>query len=196
MRCCAQLRRGAFLLLALLLLLTPQSSCFLVSSMTRKVATSQHTNYLHTDTQMGMNRRDVQENSLSGPDINNGNSKMIESSILFNSFFLLSPSLASATSDTTALAAKLPLEIFINTLSVFMLARIVISWYPKTDLNAMPYAAAVWPTEPLLEPVRGLVPPAFGVDVSPIVWLALLSFIREILTGQQGILTLMEQSAL
>ena len=189
MLCAAEER--AFLLLALLLLLTPQSSCF-VSSMTRKVATSQHTNYLHTDTQMGMNRRDVQENSLSGPDINNGNS-MIESSILFNSFFLLSPSLPLPL-RTQLHWLLLPLEIFINTLSVFMLARIVISWYPKTDLNAMPYAVGM-ANEPLLEPVRGLVPPAFGV-MSPIVWLALLSFVREILTGQQGILTLMEQSAL
>ena len=64
-----------------------------------------------------------------------------------------------------------------------MLARIVISWYPKTDLNAMPYEK--WPTDICFEPVRGKFAHAFGVDVSPIVWLALLSFIEEILTGQR-----------
>ena len=51
------------------------------------------------------------------------------------------------------------LDILINTLSVFFLCRVVISWYPKTDLKQFPYSAIVWPTEPLLEPVRGLVPP-------------------------------------
>ena len=55
-----------------------------------------------------------------------------------------------------------------------------------------PFKAIIWPTEPLLVPVRSLVPPAFGVDISAIVWIMLLSFLREILTGPQGILTLIE----
>jgi YggT family protein len=54
----------------------------------------------------------------------------------------------------------------------------------------MPFKAFVWPTEPLLAPVRDLIPPAFGVDISAIVWIMLLSFVREILVGQQGMLTL------
>lgn len=32
-----------------------------------------------------------------------------------------------------------------------------------------------------------------GVDVSPIVWVALLSFINEILLGPQGILNLLQR---
>ena len=139
---------------------------------------------------VGMARRtNVQESSLPYKDV------ITRTTIITASALLISPSLAFATADNPLVATKFPLEIFINTLSVFMLARIIISWYPKTDLTTMPYSIAVWPTEPLLEPVRSLVPPAFGVDVSPIVWLALLSFFREIFTGQQGILTLMEQQS-
>ena len=86
------------------------------------------------------------------------------------------------------------LNIFFDTLNILFIIRTVLSWYPKTDLKKFPYSAVVWPTEPLLEPVRGLVPPAFGVDISSIVWIMLLSFFREVLTGQQGILTLLERS--
>lgn len=86
------------------------------------------------------------------------------------------------------------LDTFVNVLSLLFVLRTVMSWYPKTDLNKMPYNIVAWPTEPLLRPVRELIPPAFGVDISAIVWIMLLSFFREILTGQQGILTLIERS--
>ncbi|CAM9838383.1 unnamed protein product [Phaeothamnion confervicola] len=69
--------------------------------------------------------------------------------------------------------------------------RIVLSWYPQTDLNKAPQNLVAWPTEPLLRPTRQVVPPAFGVDVSPIVWVMICSFLREILLGQQGLLTLL-----
>lgn len=85
-------------------------------------------------------------------------------------------------------------DIFVNTLSLFFLCRTIFSWYPKTDLTKLPYSIAVWPTEPLLNAVRSFIPPAFGVDISAIVWIMVLSFLREILTGQQGILTLLERS--
>jgi YggT family protein len=42
-------------------------------------------------------------------------------------------------------------------------------------------------------PVRELIPPAFGVDISAIVWVGVLSFMREVLTGTQGILALVEK---
>lgn len=85
------------------------------------------------------------------------------------------------------------LDTFVNVLSLLMLCRTVLSWYPKTNLNEFPYSIVAWPTEPLLVPVRSVIPPAFGVDVSALVYVAVLSFIRETLTGQQGILTLMEK---
>jgi YggT family protein len=101
---------------------------------------------------------------------------------------------AVASADPQALQVARPvIDIFVNSLSLLFLVRTVLSWYPKTNLNEFPYNIAAWPTEPLLVPVRSLIPPAFGVDVSSIVWIMLLSFFREILTGQQGILTLLER---
>eukprot|EP01038_Epipyxis_sp_PR26KG_P009635 gene9635-12973_t len=112
-------------------------------------------------------------------------------------FMNANPNLVFATDSSTIglIAIVRPvLDIFINTLNLLFLFRTIISWYPKTDLNKLPYKIAVWPTEPLLEPVRSLIPPTFGVDISSIVWIFLLSFFREIMTGQQGILTLLEKS--
>jgi len=79
---------------------------------------------------------------------------------------------------------------FLNIFSFAMLCRVVISWYPKANLNEAPYNIVVWPTEPLLRIIRGSVPPAFGVDITPIVWLAIFTFFNEILVGQQGLLTM------
>ena len=111
------------------------------------------------------------------------------------SVLLGQPELAAAAGNSLSAipVARTVIDIFVNTLSLLFLCRTVLSWYPKTDLKQFPYSIAAWPTEPLLLPVRSLVPPAFGVDVSAIVWVMLLSFLREILTGQQGILTLLEK---
>jgi uncharacterized protein YggT (Ycf19 family) len=50
--------------------------------------------------------------------------------------------------------------------------------------------AIVIPTQPLLQIVKGVVPPAFGVDITPVFWLAIFTFVHEILLGQQGLLTM------
>lgn len=66
----------------------------------------------------------------------------------------------------------------------------MISWYPQTNVNEAPFNFVVWPTEPLLKVTRNVVPPAFGVDISPIVWLGIFTFLHEIFLGQQGLFTL------
>ena len=73
-----------------------------------------------------------------------------------------------------------------------MLSRVLLSWYPEINVNKMPYNFIAWPTEPLLRATRSIVPPAFGVDISPIVWIAIASLSRELLLGQQGVLTLID----
>jgi YggT family protein len=45
------------------------------------------------------------------------------------------------------------------------------------------------PTEPLLAVTRRLVAPIGGVDVTPVIWVGLISLVREILVGQQGLIT-------
>lgn len=82
------------------------------------------------------------------------------------------------------------LDPFLNLMSFAMLARVVLSWYPETKLTDVPWVLLVIPTEPLLRIVKGVVPPAFGVDISPVFWLAIFTFAHEILLGQQGLLTM------
>lgn len=111
--------------------------------------------------------------------------------------FPIFPVYADYDSNVIAISIVKPLiDTFVNVMSVLFLARTVISWYPKTNLNEFPFNVIVWPTEALADPVRQIIPPAFGVDISSIVWLMILSFVREILTGQQGILTLIEKQTI
>lgn len=77
-----------------------------------------------------------------------------------------------------------------------MIVRIVMSWYPEIDGKNLPWSIAYTPTEPILEATRKVVKPFNGLDVSPIVWVALLSFFSEILTGPQGILSLIERKGI
>jgi YggT family protein len=69
--------------------------------------------------------------------------------------------------------------------------RIILTWYPQIDLNSFPFNLVALPTEPFLVPTRKLVPPIGGVDITPIIWVGIVSLLREILVGQQGLLTMM-----
>ncbi|KAL7098622.1 hypothetical protein ACP275_09G029100 [Erythranthe tilingii] len=82
---------------------------------------------------------------------------------------------------------------FLSGFGVLFIARIVMSWYPKLPVEEFPYVLAYAPTEPLLVQTRKVIPPLAGVDVTPVVWFALLSFMNEILVGPQGLLVLLSQ---
>jgi YggT family protein len=56
------------------------------------------------------------------------------------------------------------LDPVLNLLCVAMLARVVLSWYPETKETEMPWLLLVIPTQPLLKAIKGVIPPAFGVD--------------------------------
>jgi len=46
------------------------------------------------------------------------------------------------------------------------------------------------PTNQILNITKKIIPPIGGVDVSPVIWIGIISFIRELLVGQQGIIKL------
>ena len=80
--------------------------------------------------------------------------------------------------------------------TILFIVRIVMTWYPSVPYTKLPWAAAYFPTEPLLKPTRALVPPVGGVDVSPIIWVGMISFMNEILLGKQGLLVLLANKQL
>lgn len=73
--------------------------------------------------------------------------------------------------------------------SLMFLLRIVLTWYPKVDSKSGVWAVVIWLTEPVLALTRRVVAPIGGVDVTPVIWLGLVSLVRELLVGQQGVLS-------
>jgi YggT family protein len=86
-------------------------------------------------------------------------------------------------------AVHLVLGILLAVWTLMFLVRIVLTWYPQIDLKAGMWPLVAWPTEPLLSATRRLVAPIGGVDVTPVIWVGLLSLLRELLVGQQGLLS-------
>ncbi|XVE58894.1 hypothetical protein DITRI_Ditri04bG0205400 [Diplodiscus trichospermus] len=98
--------------------------------------------------------------------------------------------------DLDPATAKLAIGIlgpFLSAFAFLFILRIVMSWYPKLPVDKFPYVIAYAPTEPFLIATRKLIPPLGGVDVTPVVWFGLVSFLNEILLGPQGLLVLISQ---
>ena len=74
--------------------------------------------------------------------------------------------------------------------SLMFLLRIVLTWYPQVDLSSAPWVVIASPTEPVLALTRRLVSPIGGVDVTPVIWVGIVSLVRELLVGQQGLFTM------
>ncbi|MFQ4144649.1 YggT family protein [Chlorogloeopsis sp. ULAP02] len=85
------------------------------------------------------------------------------------------------------------LGLSLGLMTLLFIFRIVLTWYPQADLNRFPLNLVAWPTEPFLVPMRKLIPPIGGVDITPIIWVGIFSLVREILLGQQGLLTMMSR---
>jgi YggT family protein len=73
-------------------------------------------------------------------------------------------------------------DVFFTLLSLAILARVLLSW-----LRVSPYHPAVGLlyriTEPILAPLRRVIPPIGMVDISPIIALILLQIIQQILVA-------------
>lgn len=85
------------------------------------------------------------------------------------------------------------LGLFLGLMILLFIMRIVLTWYPQIDLNRLPFNLVAWPTEPFLVPLRKLVPPIGGVDITPVIWVGIFSLVRELLLGQQGLLRMAAQ---
>ncbi|XTZ12474.1 MAG: YggT family protein [cyanobacterium endosymbiont of Rhopalodia inflata] len=82
------------------------------------------------------------------------------------------------------------LGLFFALMTFLFIIRIILTWYPQIELNRFPWTLIIFPTEPLLTPVRKVIPPLGGVDISPIILVGIFSLLREILLGQQGLITM------
>ncbi|HEY9809839.1 MAG TPA: YggT family protein [Halomicronema sp.] len=80
---------------------------------------------------------------------------------------------------------------FLGLMTFLFIFRIILTWYPQAELNKFPFNLVAWPTEPFLFPTRKIIPPLGGVDISPIIWVGIFSLLREVLVGQQGLLTML-----
>lgn len=86
-------------------------------------------------------------------------------------------------------ALHLILGILLTAWTLAFLLRIVLTWYPQVDLSQGSWPLVAWPTEPVLSLSRRIIAPIGGVDVTPVIWVGLISLVRELLVGQQGLLS-------
>lgn len=69
-----------------------------------------------------------------------------------------------------------PLQVLVNAYSLVVFVRVIISWIQLPPDNPVAhYSRAL--TEPVLEPIRKLLPASGGLDFSPLILLVLLRFI-------------------
>lgn len=88
--------------------------------------------------------------------------------------------------DSALQACKAVFTIF----QVLFLGRVLLTQFPKIKTTEMPWAFVHYPTEWALAPTRMIFPPEAGVDIAPILWLAMTLLASELLTGPAGILQL------
>ncbi len=80
------------------------------------------------------------------------------------------------------------LGISLSYLTIVFLIRLILTWYPKIDLSKGFWLLISIPTNSILKLTRKVIPPIGGVDVGPVIWIGIISFLREILVGQQGLI--------
>ena len=82
------------------------------------------------------------------------------------------------------------LGISLSYLTIVFLIRLILTWYPKIDLSKGLWLLVSIPSSLILNLTRKIIPPIGGVDIGPVIWIGIISFLREILVGQQGLIKL------
>jgi YggT family protein len=67
--------------------------------------------------------------------------------------------------------------------SLILLARVLMSWLPGLDPRNPIVQFLVQVTEPVLAPLRRLIPPVAMMDISPIVAFLLIEVVRRLVVG-------------
>ena len=71
------------------------------------------------------------------------------------------------------------IDLFINVIWIALFVRIILSWFPVSRDN--PIVSAVFQiTDPILAPIRRIMPRTGMLDLSPLVLFFLLFLIREL----------------
>ena len=82
------------------------------------------------------------------------------------------------------------ISLLLGLMTILFIFRIVLTWYPQAELGKFPFNLVVFPTEPFLKPLRTIISPIGGVDITPIILVGVCTLLREILVGQQGLITM------
>ena len=82
------------------------------------------------------------------------------------------------------------LGISLSYLTIVFLIRLILTWYPKIDISKGLWLLISIPSSFILNVTRKIIPPIGGVDIGPVIWIGVISFFREILVGQQGLIKL------
>ena len=82
------------------------------------------------------------------------------------------------------------ISLLLGLMTILFIFRIVLTWYPQAESNKFPFNLVVLPTEPFLKPLRKIITPIGGVDITPVILVGLCTLLREILVGQQGLITM------
>ncbi len=90
----------------------------------------------------------------------------------------------------------LTLGILLSFFTLLFLLRLIMTWYPNVNIQKGLWLFITIPTNNILKVTKRIIPPIGGVDITPVIWIGLISFIREILVGQQGLIKLAIQSNL
>ena len=75
-------------------------------------------------------------------------------------------------------------------LTLVFLVRLIMTWYPKIDGKSGFWIIVTFPTNQILNITKKIIPPIGGVDISAVIWIGIISFMRELLVGQQGLIKL------
>lgn len=82
------------------------------------------------------------------------------------------------------------ISLLLGLMTILFVLRIFLTWYPQAESHKFPFNLVVLPTEPFLKPLRKIVTPIGGVDITPVILVGICTLLREILVGQQGLITM------